>query len=80
MQDPRIAFGENVRRIRLRNKISQEELAARAGLDRSYVGQVERGETNISLLNLIRLATGLNVKPEYLLKGISSPILDKGPR
>jgi transcriptional regulator with XRE-family HTH domain len=63
-------FGTAVRRYRLRLKISQEELAERAGLDRSYIGQVERGETNISLLNLIRIADALQVGPERLVKGL----------
>jgi transcriptional regulator with XRE-family HTH domain len=63
-------FGRAVRRYRLRLKISQEELAARAGLDRSYIGQVERGETNISLLNLVRIAGALQVGPEKLVKGL----------
>ena len=64
-------FGKAVRRERLRMKFSQEELAHRAELDRSYMGQVERGETNISLMNLIRIADALDIGPERLVKGLS---------
>lgn len=72
MEDPRSMFGKAVRRYRLRLEFSQEELADRAGLDRSYIGQVERGETNISLLNLVRIADALQVGPERLVKGLRS--------
>jgi transcriptional regulator with XRE-family HTH domain len=47
--------------------ISQEDLAYAADLDRSYVGQVERGERNISLDNIYRLAKALGVPPSSLL-------------
>jgi transcriptional regulator with XRE-family HTH domain len=67
-------FGNAVRRERQRLKFSQEELAHRAGLDRSYMGQVERGETNISLLNLVRIADALDVGPERLVKGLTLPV------
>jgi len=70
VDDPRSMFGRAVRRHRLRLKISQEELAARADLDRSYIGQVERGETNISLMNMVRIAGALRVGPEELVKGL----------
>lgn len=53
--------------MRKKSKLSQEEVAFRSGLDRSYVGQVERGEKNISLINICRLASGLNVAPHELL-------------
>jgi len=71
VNDPRTMFGTAVRRERLRRKFSQEELADRAELDRSYIGQVERGETNISLMNLVKIADALNVGPERLVKGLS---------
>lgn len=52
-------FGQRVRAARYALGISQEELAARALLDRSYVGGVERGERNLSVLNINKLATAL---------------------
>ena len=63
----RTAFGKRVREERKLAKLSQEELAHRAELDRSYVGQVERGERNVSLDNIYRLANGLGVVAGDLL-------------
>jgi transcriptional regulator with XRE-family HTH domain len=61
-------FGKNVRRLRHAAGLSQEELALRSGLDRSFVGQVERGERNISLTNIYRLAAGLKIDPSLLFE------------
>ena len=61
-------FGKNVRRFRHAAGLSQEELALRSGLDRSFVGQVERGERNISLTNIYRLAAGLKIDPSALFE------------
>lgn len=63
----RKAFGARVRALRHEAGISQEDLAYAADLDRSYVGQVERGERNISLDNIYRLAKALGVPPSSLL-------------
>jgi transcriptional regulator with XRE-family HTH domain len=63
-----VRFGRRVRELRKRKALSQEALALEAGLDRSYVGGVERGERNISLENIVRLAKALNVRPTELLK------------
>lgn len=54
------AFGKRVRAAREARDWSQEDLAHEAGLDRTYVGGVERGERNVALLNLNRLAAALN--------------------
>jgi len=54
-------FGETVKNLRKLRNISQEELAFRAQLDRSYIGGIERGERNLSLLNIIRIADALEV-------------------
>ena len=56
------AFGRAVREARVGTGISQEELAARSGLHRTYVGGVERGERNLSYANLLRLADALGVR------------------
>ena len=61
-------FGVRVRMERERIGISQEELADRAGMHRTYVGSVERGERNIGLLNVIRIARALAIAPAILLK------------
>ena len=61
------AFGAGVRRLRRAKGMSQEELAFRSGLNRTYVGAVERGERNIALLNIRRLAEALGCPPADLL-------------
>lgn len=68
--DPRILFGRQLRKLRLRNKLSQERLAEIADLHRNYVGGVERGERNVSLVNIVKLARALKVKPGQLLRAI----------
>jgi transcriptional regulator with XRE-family HTH domain len=60
-------FGEALREERKRNGISQEQLALLADINRTYMGGVERGEENISLLTIQKLSTVLKVKPSVLL-------------
>jgi len=67
MDDLRRQFGRNVRRLRLRLGLSQEKLALACGLDRTYVGSVERGERNISLINIGKMAEALRITPSDLL-------------
>jgi transcriptional regulator with XRE-family HTH domain len=55
------AFGRAVRRLRLERSLSQEKLAEEAGLHRTYVGDIERGRRNISLVNIDRVAGALAV-------------------
>jgi transcriptional regulator with XRE-family HTH domain len=56
-------FGMRLRRVREALGWSQEELASRSGLHRTYVGAIERGERNVSVLNVRRLADAMRVKP-----------------
>lgn len=62
-----ITFGRNVQTARQALGISQEELAFRAGLHRTYIGMVERAERSISLQNAKKIADALNVKLDSLL-------------
>ena len=55
--------GDQVRRSKRAREISQEALADIAGMDRSYVGGAERGEHNLAVMNLLRIATALDLRP-----------------
>lgn len=63
-----VTFGRNVQALRTEQKISQEELAFRAGLHRTYIGMIERAERSISLQNAKKVADALNVKLDDLLQ------------
>ena len=63
-------FGARVRALRVARGLSQEELAQNAGLHRTYVGGIERGERNISLVNIKKLAAALGVTLDSLMKDI----------
>lgn len=63
----RAAFGAAVRNLRLRLGLSQEQLAARADLHRTYIGSVERGERNVSLNNIHAIAIALQTDAARLL-------------
>jgi len=60
------AFGIRVRYFRKSLKLSQDELAEKSDLHRTYIGAVERGERNISLMNIFRLADALQVTAKDL--------------
>lgn len=76
--DSLIRFGQNLRVAREAKGFSQEALAMRAGLDRTYVGGVERGERNISLLNICRLASALSTSPSILMNAILLDLNEEG--
>ena len=61
-----VKFGQRLRELRIAKGFSQEALALSSGLDRSYVGGVERGQRNVSLINILKLATALNINPQEL--------------
>ncbi|NZA26838.1 helix-turn-helix transcriptional regulator [Luteimonas sp. SJ-92] len=66
--DPRTIFGQRLAEVRKAKGFSQEGLALESGLARSYLGGVERGQRNIALLNIYRLAKALKVSPAYLFE------------
>jgi transcriptional regulator with XRE-family HTH domain len=70
---PKKLFAANVRRLRVSAGLSQEALAERAELHRTYVSSIERGERNISLQNIFRLAEALGVDPRELLAPEKKP-------
>lgn len=61
MQDWRAVFGRNVRKIRQQRRMTQEKLAFEAEIDLTYVGGIERGKRNPSLLVMARIAAALSV-------------------
>lgn len=63
-------FGDRLRQLRQARHLSQEQLADAAGLDRSYVGGVERGTRNISLVNIGKIARALGVSLSELLRNV----------
>lgn len=62
----KIIFGKKLREIRREKGISQEELGFRAGLHRTYIGSIERGEQSVSVDNVYKLAKALKVKAKDL--------------
>jgi transcriptional regulator with XRE-family HTH domain len=61
-------IGSAIRATRMTLGLSQEALAHAAGIDRSHMGKIERGERNLTLLNLLRIAAALQVKSSVLLE------------
>jgi len=70
MDDVRIRFGKAVRKRRQKIGVSQEEFADLCGLDRTYVGGVERGERNIGLINVEKIARAFQISLSDLLKNV----------
>lgn len=66
----KVLFGKGLRSLRQTKGLSQEDLALACELDRTYIGGVERGERNISLLNICKIARALYIPPSELLRGV----------
>ncbi len=69
--DPREVYGRTIRKLRLAKGLSQESLAELCSLHRTYVGAIERGERNVSLLNIVSLAHALDVPASRTMRGVS---------
>jgi transcriptional regulator with XRE-family HTH domain len=63
-----IALGHTMRQLRRERGYSQESFARRAGVDRSYYGAIERGEFNVGIDMIVKIAAGLGEKPSKLLR------------
>ena len=63
-----IQFGKKVRDERLKQRLSQEQLAEKAGLHRTYIGMIERAEKNITLENITKICKALNLNLSSLFK------------
>lgn len=70
-RDVPVCFGERIRELRHLKAISQEELATLAGVHRTYIGMVERGEKNVTIVTMLRLAEALGVPATELIKDLS---------
>ncbi len=67
MRDPRLVkFGQRIRELRKKKNLSQESFAELAGLDRSYMGHIERGEKNVTLIKIYQVSDALNIHPSEL--------------
>lgn len=71
--NPQRELGQRIRQRRIALEWSQEDLAEEANLHRTYIGAVERGEKNISLINILKIARSLRIDPSELLKNLSLP-------
>jgi transcriptional regulator with XRE-family HTH domain len=66
-REVQILLGRRVKTLRLRQELTQEALGERAGLNYKYLGAIERGERNLSLKQLLKIARALAVEPQELL-------------
>ena len=69
-RDVLVSFGQRVRDLRSKAGLSQEAFALRCGLDRTYIGGIERGERNVSLRNIEVIAQTLGVSLRSLMEGV----------
>lgn len=65
-----VVFGNKIRKLRTKLKVSQEELAYLADIHRTYMSSTERGERNVALLNIVKIAKALKVTPSELLSDL----------
>ena len=68
--DPSAAFGQLLRKHRLRQKMSQESLAAKSGYERAFISLIELGKTNPSLRSIFDICVSLQMKPSVFLRQV----------
>jgi transcriptional regulator with XRE-family HTH domain len=69
-EDIRVRFGKSLRQRRQKLRVSQEAFADLCGLDRTYVGGIERGERNVALVNIEKIAKALKMSIGQLFRGV----------
>ena len=67
-EDIKLKLGRKIRETRVKEGYSQEELASRCGLHRTYISDIERGERNVSVENIEKIAKALKTEPNELLR------------
>ncbi len=72
-----VIFGQTIMELRRKADLTQEDLAYMCGLDRSFMSKLERGVTSVSLLTLLRLSEGLNVKSSKILQMMEKKLATK---
>ena len=70
MEEIRVRFGKAVRKRRHQLGVSQEEFADMCGLDRTYIGGIERGERNVALVNIEKIAKAFKLPLSQLFRGV----------
>jgi transcriptional regulator with XRE-family HTH domain len=70
MEDVRLRFGKGIRKRRQKMSVSQEEFADRCGLDRTYIGGIERGERNVGLVNVEKIAKAFRISLTELFRDV----------
>jgi transcriptional regulator with XRE-family HTH domain len=73
LSDATRVLGERIRAERHAQNLSQEALADRCQVHWTFIGQVERGQRNLSLHNLLKIADGLAIDPGRLVRGLNAP-------
>lgn len=79
ISDAAATFGARVRARRNELGKSQERLAADSGMHWTFIGQVERGQRNVSLHNIVKIADALGVDPGELMQGLPAPKIEPTP-
>jgi transcriptional regulator with XRE-family HTH domain len=80
LADPVLAFGQRLRTLRLARGLSQEQLAALAQLDRTYVSSCEAGRRNVTIRTIARFSLALGVDPSALVSDLHSASAEETPR
>ena len=70
MENIQLSFGSHIRKLRTEKGFSQEKFALHIGMDRTYYASVEAGKRNISIINIQKIANGLDISLSKMLEGI----------